>query len=211
MSTITIDIETLPADWDDATKSAAARDAVPANYSKPDTIEKWVAENADAVHRRTALDPMAGRILCIGYAVGDGAARVAYDASGANTLALLDELHAAFIGLRSPVWIGHNLAGFDLPWLKRHAWRLGHPVSRLIPFTRFSPMVADTMLLWQGGDTRGHTKLSAIAEFLGVGSKAPGLDGSKVYDAWLEGQHDRIASYCAQDVELTRAIYRRIS
>jgi hypothetical protein len=52
-------------------------------------------------------------------------------------------------------------------------------------------------------------KLADIAEFLGVGEKAEGLSGSEIYPAWLAGEHDRIRRYCAQDVELTRAIYRR--
>jgi hypothetical protein len=52
--------------------------------------------------------------------------------------------------------------------------------------------------------------LTKIAQFLGLGEKAEGLDGSKVYDAWRDGEHDRIRRYCAADVELVREIHGRI-
>lgn len=211
MHTITIDIETLPADMPEADRLALVRDEVPANYKDPEKIRAWCEANADAAYRKTAFDAMRGRLLCIGYAVDDAPVRVAYDPTGTDTATLFDELHKALVDVRYPIWVGHNIAGFDLRWLKWHAWRIEHPIAGLIPFEKWGgKRVADTMSLWQGPDPKGWTKLGDIAAFLGIGGKGEGLDGSKVYDAWLAGEHDRIAAYCAQDVELTRRVYRVI-
>lgn len=208
-----IDIETLPAlHWTPEERIAHARRKVPANYSKPESIEKWVAENADEEWRKTALDWRYGSILCIGYAIDDGGVEVI----SADENTMLDDLRDAIraTGTRDSgylIWIGHNILRFDLRWLMYTALRLNHPLAALIPFAKWDRRAVDTAALWSGPDPSGPAKLADIAEYLGIGAKGEGLDGSKVYDAWLAGEHERIARYCAQDVELTRAVYRRIT
>lgn len=206
-----LDIETLPAFWSDAQIEANARASVPGNYTKADTIEKWVAEHASELHRRTALDSLQARILCIGCAIEDGPVETAYNEFGTNDglRAMLDWLLVRLAG--DVVIIGHNIAGFDLPMLLRAAWRLEHPIARVLPRTPRSRVVVDTQEMWKATDTRGTgARLADIAAFLGLEGKGEGLAGDKVYDAWLAGEHDRIRAYCAQDVALVRTIHGRI-
>jgi hypothetical protein len=50
--------------------------------------------------------------------------------------------------------------------------------------------------------------LEQLAEVLGIGlAKTEGMDGGRVYDEFMAGNHDRVAAYCLRDVEIARAIY----
>jgi len=212
-----IDIETLPAAWSPDRIREHAASAVPANYTKHDTIAKWIDEHADEAWRRTALDSLHARILCIGVALEDEPVEVCYNEDGDDAglhrlLSWLDErLRMAESDGSGVSLVGHNIAGFDLPMLLRSAWRLNHPVASQLPRRPRDGRVVDTGELWRATDPApGRTSLAKIATFLGLGEKAEGLDGSKVYDAWHAGEHDRIRRYCAADVELVREIHGRI-
>ena len=209
--TLYLDIETLPAAWSDAEKYAHAAKSVPANYTKPESIDKWIAENRDEAHARTALDWRHARILAIGYALDDAPAMTLYNGQGSDEglLAMFDALSGVVAragALEGLVIVGHNAVGFDIPILTRNAWRLADPIARMFRCAS----IHDTGEIWKAGDRRANmAKLSDIATFLGLGQKGEGMSGAEVYPAWQRGEHDRIARYCAQDVELTRAIYRR--
>ena len=216
MTNLTLDIETLPADWTDEQKAAHAAASVPGNYSKPDTIAKWIAENADDCHRRTSFDWRYCRILCIGYAIDNEAPGCIYSPT-ADPMPLLDGLADVFRSIRARNHggevriIGYNVARFDLPRLRLLAAKLRHPALSDLPGERYARNVADTMLMAGGTDPTMNPKLSDLAAYLGLDGKGEGLDGSKVYDAWLAGEHERIARYCAQDVALTRDVFRVLS
>lgn len=212
MTTLYLDIETLPAAWTSEQIDGHAARSVPANYSKPETISKWISENRDEAHARTALDWRYCRILAIGYALDDEPAECLYsehgDDEGLHAMfdALAERVHAKLRHDAGLVVVGHNAVGFDIPILTRHAWRLVDPIARMFRLAS----VHDTGEIWKAGDRRANmAKLSDIAEFLGLGGKGEGLSGSEIYPAWLAGDHERIRRYCAQDVELARAIYRR--
>jgi hypothetical protein len=209
---IYLDIETLPADWSDAEIDKAARAAVPGNYTKAESIDKWIAENREDVYRRTSLDGFHARLLCIGYAIGEDApAEVIYDEHGCSGWALgeflkvLDQMWRAHQTIE---FCGHNIAAFDLPMLRRMAWRAGEQrLARLLPNRPRAMTVIDSVDLWRGTDVHGKIpKLSQLAEFFGAGEKAGGIDGSQVYDYWSRGEHEALKAYCRQDVEMTRAI-----
>lgn len=211
MPYIYFDIETIPAAWTQDEWISAVRAAVPGNYSKADSIERWMADNAADVWRRTALDPWAGRILCIGVAVDEEPPEVYWLHPDAGSG--LDELQdhiARRVERRDPVWVGHHCKGFDLPRLRHLAIRERHPMGGLIPGDKWGKAVDDTEEMWLGTDYRGHAKLSAIAEFLGLAGKVDGMDGSRVADLWVAGRLGEIATYCAGDVRLTRNVHRRI-
>lgn len=207
-----LDIETLPADWTDEQKDAAAREAVPATHKKPETIDKWIAENRDEVHRKSAIDWRTCRVLCIGYAVDDDEPRCIYSET-ANPGAILDELDALLMRLgRPPVWVGHSIAGFDIPRLRLMAARDGHDVLRRIPSAKWSKRIVDTQDRINGSDPRalGHVRLADVAAYLGVQVKSDGMGGDKVYDAWLAGEHNKIRRYCMEDVDATREVFYRL-
>jgi hypothetical protein len=109
--------------------------------------------------------------------------------------------------------IGHNIMDFDLPFLyKRSRINRIHP-SILFSFARYrSAPIYDTMREWAHWNPQGtHISLVELAEILNVGmTKTEGMDGSRVYDEFLAGNHDHIAEYCLQDVLMARSIYYRM-
>jgi hypothetical protein len=215
MLNIYIDIETIPA----GEPVDPASLTPPATMSKADTIERWYAEKAPAVaeeaYRKRALDSMRGEILCIGYAVEDGPVQSLMRDGGMSEKELIqsfDYLIAKAFALYPrdrPTWIGHNAKEFDMLWLWRRAIRYGCAgLKNLIQLDRYKGNVEDTMVLWAATDRKGYTTLSALSEYLGLGGKTDGIDGSKVYDFYLQGRLGEIAAYCRDDVALVRSIYK---
>ncbi len=109
--------------------------------------------------------------------------------------------------------IGHNVMDFDLPFLyKRSCINRVHP-SILFSFARYkSAPIYDTMREWAHWNPQApHISLVHLAEILNVGmTKTEGMDGSRVYDEFMAGNHDLVAEYCLQDVRMTRSIYYRM-
>ena len=208
-----VDIETIPSPVAPSIEDLELQ--APKTMKKPETIRAWAEENQEHEHRKQALDSMAGEILAIGYAWNDEEPEVLYrgpdmpgegDLLQAFELAVEARMHNH--GRMKPVWIGHNVRTFDLPWLWRKAlkYRL-HDLAARIPRGRYDKDVEDTLELW-AADYKDRVGLNRLAAFLGLDGKTGGMDGSKVYDAWRAGEIDQIARYCAGDVALAREVHR---
>jgi len=107
-------------------------------------------------------------------------------------------------------WIGHNIIGFDLPFfwkrcvinnikppflIPRHARQVG------------SEYVYDTMREWEGyGGMIGQARL---LEALKIPSDQS-FGGADVWQAWQDGEYDKIRQHNISDVEEVREIYRRM-
>jgi 3'-5' exonuclease len=213
MHNIFIDIETLPSQ--SAEYRAKVREGVkpPANYSKPETIAKWMAENAEAATdeaiAKTALDPAAGHICSIAWAVGDEEVRVStiHDLAG-ETLAI-QSFFAALPQMGMCRFIGHYITGFDLRFIMCRAIVLGVKVPALWPRDPkpWDQNVFDTMTAWAGA--RGTIGLERLCEALGIESPKGDMAGNQVAAAWASGEFDRIAAYNRRDVEAVREVFRK--
>ncbi|MEK7184045.1 MAG: ribonuclease H-like domain-containing protein, partial [Patescibacteria group bacterium] len=106
--------------------------------------------------------------------------------------------------------VGHNALDFDLPFIYKRSIVHSVKPSLQLSFEKFqiSP-IFDTMRVWDQWSTPA-TGLDQLARILGLESSKQGIDGSQVYDYYLAGRTDEIYSYCKRDVELTRAIHRRL-
>jgi len=206
---ITLDIETIAAGEpiDPATMPH------PAKMSLEKTIAEWrrdkAPQEAEEQYRKRALDSMQGEIICICWAIDDGEVNFH---KGLNEKTLLIEF-IQMVSVDIPqheliTWVGHFGLTFDLLWLWRKAvkYNLGWLI-RNIRLSRYSGNVEDTNIMWNGID-RGYTSLDSIAKFLDVGE--PIGSGAQVYDWYLEGEYDKIIEHCKQDVNLCRAIYKRM-
>ncbi len=214
--TIYVDIETIPG------SSPPELDEIPApsNYKDPIKIKTYREAKRDEFHRKQAFDSMKGEIVCIGFCV-EGPAQTEILAPKGLTRGLdgiedeedlLDAFEEYIEPFEDVCWVGHNVKDFDLQWIWRKAVKYDQVVlRRKIPRDRYSKHIKDTMLMWAGPDYRDKTGLDAIARFLGIEGKVPGMDGSKVYDLWLENRLEEIRDYCCQDVWLTQVIYRIIT
>lgn len=215
MHNIYIDIETIAGP--NRPSIEEVMDMAPKNMTKEDTIRKWAEENADSIYRKQALDSMQGEILAVGFTHNDNEPDCHIRTNGTDERALLELVEADLMRIVktykgvTPVWVGHNVKGFDLPWMWRKCLKYGlYDLARAIPKGRYTKDIEDTMEMW-AIDFKDHVSLSKIAGFFGLNGKTEGLDGSRVYDAYLAGEHDRIAEYCKGDVALTREIHRLIS
>lgn len=212
---IYIDIETLPGSVQPSIDDLIAK--APGNLKKPETIQQWAKDNQENEWRKQALDSMQGRILSIGWAIGDDPAQamtVGLDdiEDEADLLHTFQELLLDHpIDLSRLDWVGHNIRSFDLPWIWRKSlkYRL-HPLARIIPRAKFDKRIQDTLELW-AADFRDRVSMDDIANFLGISGKTEGVDGSKVFDLWQAGYLQIINDYCAQDVEVTRNVHRIIT
>jgi hypothetical protein len=213
--TVFLDCETLPAlEWTDGDKARAARKAVPGTYSKPESIEKWIAENADDVWRRTALDPTRGRILAIGLAVDDGDVVIEYNEGGslAGERKLLEWLLPHIGGDVSSTWVAHNGQSFDFRWLKRRSAKHGlYDLSKAFHVNKpWESHLVDTLAVWNAPDRPqgGTGSMDSLCEFFGISRADNPISGAEVFDRWAAGDHEAIKAHLVDDVARLRDVYR---
>lgn len=214
-----LDIETIPCQRPGMLDEIRAGITPPGNISKPETIAKWMEENAaaeaDKQYRKTALDGTLGEIVCIGFGVNDecvGSITRAVGESEGDVLqgffdSLAQKIHKSVI----PRFIGHNVINFDLRFIYQRAVILGVKPSFNLPHdTRYNgPTVYDTMLAWAGWGNR--ISLKKLCEALGIQVKSDGIDGSQVWDYIQAGKYLEVADYCREDVDAVRAVYHRMT
>lgn len=208
---LTIDIETLPAlGWGDEDKLRWAYRKVPKSYKKPESIAKWVQDNAEEQWRRTSFDPVHAVVWMVGLAVGDEAPFVLIAKDPAHDPGeCLRGLAEFFGGLdyMPRAIVGKYHRKFDLPLLAVQAFlhgqhRLGCYLADVLSYP-YDKRVQDVGERWPGGPI----SLDPLARVLGVTGKPDGMDGSKVYDAYLAGREAEVAAYCGADVESARACW----
>lgn len=214
MNTIYLDIETIPSQSGEYRAEVRANIKPPAQYKKPESIAKWVAENGDAaadeIIAKTSFDPALGHICAIGMAIDDG--RVAVGSIGGsidNEASVIDEFFNELPKQGVNQFVGHHIIGFDLRFILCRAVVLGVPLPPSVAFPRhpkpWADEVFDTMTAWAGAKDR--ISQDNLCKALGIEGKG-GFDGSKVAEAWANGEYRKIADYCARDVETVRDIHR---
>jgi predicted PolB exonuclease-like 3'-5' exonuclease len=224
MNNVYIDIETIPAQPEEATKAEIAKTIKhPATMSKPETISDWHnglgkysgAKDAliDETYLKTSFSGSSGEIISIAYAVGDNPVQ--------SFSRALDEpedilLRAAFLGLSefsdkgiSPYFVGHYISGFDLKFLFQRAVILGvNPGFKLNQHGRHGSDFYDTMSAWEG--YRDTISLDNLAKALGIEGKDD-IDGSMVWGMVKEGRIADVETYNRSDVEIVRKVYKRLN
>lgn len=213
-SFVYFDIETLPC------QSAAYLDKLretvkpPATHKKAETIAAWLEENRESAAAeamsKTSFDGGRGHVCTIAWAINDGAPQVMHAATLEQEAAVIAAFFGALDPYHSQTLVGHNIARFDMKFLRQRAIVLGIPLPGRTTFPRdpkpWDKSFFDTMSAWAGGtDT---VSLDNLCGILGIPGK-DGFDGSQVAAAWAAGEHDRISEYCVDDVYRTRAIHQR--
>jgi len=107
-------------------------------------------------------------------------------------------------------FIGHNSKKFDLPFLhKRYVINKIKPSFNLIAHGRHGQNCFDTMEEWAGYGE--WISMDNLAKALGVKGKTEGMSGAGVWPEYQKGNIQKIADYCADDVECTKEIYKRLT
>ncbi|HWT02898.1 MAG TPA: ribonuclease H-like domain-containing protein [Pyrinomonadaceae bacterium] len=197
-------------------------ECIPPDKNDPAHQEK-LASCTEEEYRGLALRGEYARILCIGLIVEDTGGRIIhrgilgrerstmkFHMDEARTIRAFWRLLGNFDPQRDLI-IGFNILDYDLVVLKQRSIRHQIRPTCCIPFTRYrSQPVFDVM--WEFESWRHRISLDELARVMGMpSSKQNGVDGSKVYDLFLEGRHQEIADYCLADVELTRMLFRKIN
>lgn len=224
MSIIYFDTETIGCDDPAVIADIASTITPPKNYSKPETIAKWEAEEKPDLIKeamlRTSFDGAVGQIVCIGWAINDGpvesvCGKIEQDLLEAFFAAMKDAGRLHYHGgvTKQPMtFVGHNITGFDLRFLWQRAVIDSIKPPSCIPFNvkPWDNAIADTMLMWNPERDR-RTSLDKLCKALGIASPKGELDGSKVWEAVKAGRISEVAEYCRKDVEAIRACYRRMA
>jgi predicted PolB exonuclease-like 3'-5' exonuclease len=120
-----------------------------------------------------------------------------------------------------PTLVSWNGSGFDLPVLHYRGlvhsisapryWDVGHSARDTKwdnYISRYQFRHTDLMDVLALYNARSYAPLSELAQLLGFPGKL-GMDGSKVLQAWQDGQLAQIRAYCETDVLNTWLIYLR--
>lgn len=216
-----LDAETIPCQREGIKEAIRAKIKAPANMSKPESIEKWMSENADsAAHEqwlKTACNGALGEIVCVSYAFGNDPVRsVRRDYKSIPESELLEMLYSDMLdcagGSLPPVkLVGHNIINFDARFLfQRSVVHAVRPPFTIPTDTRYNgDRIYDTMLAWAGWNN--YAKLTDICSVLGISVKSDGIDGSMVWDYVQAGRISEVAKYCNEDVEAVRKVYHRLN
>lgn len=214
MTHIYLDIETIPAQTPDVITHVRESIKAPSNYKDPDKIAAYIDESATEALLKTSFDGAYGHIVCVSVAI-DNQEPVSFSSGTVEGEAfLLDDLFLWLSentgeGYTSKTFIGHNIIGFDLPFLRKRSMILDIRPPAFIPFHgkpwELNPF--DTMTQW---DAKNFCGLDKLLKAFNIGSKGD-VDGSMVYEMWKDGKHDEIAAYCRSDVENTRKLYKRMT
>lgn len=204
----------------------------PANYKDPDKIAAWLeakAESAetdyqaalvkyrlevDAKIHKTGLDGGVGHVCCIGWALRMRPANALIIDHVKDEADMMREVFATIEKERTRrgafVIVGHNVAEFDIRFLWHRAFVLGVVMPPWFPRDPkpWAGDVTDTMTMWAG--SRDRISMDRLCGYLGLSGKGDGIDGSEVASRWLAGDYEKIAVYCADDVERTRRMHRKM-
>ena len=224
---LTLDIETLPATDEKLISEIAATIKAPGQYKKPESIAEWFAtEGAKAINEaisKTSFDGLYGSIACICYAFDDGEVfSVDLNTSGGEKAMLehfyshvFDMTGVAYHGGKADVLAticGHNVAGFDLPFLKHRSIIMGvKPPPAMLKAMSAKPWdncIADTLLMWSS-DSQKRVSMDKLCKAFGFEGKG-NFDGSMVAETWPVDPA-KVIAYCKKDVERTRQIYKRLT
>ena len=192
-SQIYLDIETSSGQPPDPTTIKA-----PANYTKPEAIEKYQLANADKEWRKQSLDPFKGEVFCIGIAVNDEPASCLWAGGEELTMKLLD----AFLEHHPMAhFYAHNGIEFDYYWLFIKG--LKYKLRSVVRQFSNKYVLKDTMKAMDGAAWKKMTSLDKMASTLGFEGKGD-ITGGMVHDMILEGRGDEVVEYCKGDVEILR-------
>lgn len=220
------DIETIPTSNKDVMDNILAGISAPGNYTKPETIAKWMDENVPTIFdkelRKTALDGLYGEIISIAWAIDDNPVDVIYrgneiDKEADVLTGFLYEINNVKDGRGNrgviSKWIGHYICGFDLRFLWQRCVINGIKPEVKIPYDAkpWDSNVFDTKIAWTGASQySGAGSLDALALVM-FGEGKGEINGSNVYDYWMRGEYKMIADYNKKDVEMCRNLYKKMT
>jgi 3'-5' exonuclease len=225
MKRIFIDIETLPTA--EANRPFVERKMQKSFFKKGLNFnETEFAERAEIAFGETALQGSLGKLLCIGMTIDNDERAEKPCVCGQNKDT--KELHLDEAKTLTQFWnhldrikfdanrdliVGHNILGFDLPFLYHRSMICSvKPSRQLLNGKPWEIAVYDTMDKWQMGKYYEKVGLEELALAFGLDCPKKGaVNGGNLLTAYHEGKHEEIREYCLKDVLCTRELYYKMT
>lgn len=219
MTPFYFDIETIPSQLPGIRQEYIDAAQAPGTYKKQESIDAWLAENreaeGEAAWLKTSFDGGVGHACAIAWAIGDDKPQAFLTTNINDRKEEARMLRDFFCVLTDAgpahTFIGHNIIGFDLPFLWKRAMVLNVKPPSFFPRNPkpWSELVRDTMLLWDGQQRAGGS-MDRICRLMGIPGKGD-ISGADVWPMVKAGRISEVAAYCCGDVERTRAMYQRMT
>lgn len=110
-------------------------------------------------------------------------------------------------------WVGHNIKGFDMPYIIKRALINGIGVPTSFHLHKQKPWencLLDTQDVWKFGGWNS-AKLGLISEVLGIPSPKDAMSGPEVNEYFWAGRLEEIKTYCEKDIQATANIMLKLA
>lgn len=203
-----VDLETVG--HEDAHKWVDPITKAPANYTKAESIEKYIKEATEERAERFGLDPDCCRIVALGFHdVGYGDPTVMLMRDELEEREQLKQFWSTFDKHYTKL-VTFNGIRFDLPVLLMRSLYLqvDHPEIVIAPAWKTSHLDLWNKLSLDGARKDVHS-LSFYARRFGIGTldKVKGSDIAKLV---AEERWDEVHDHCLSDIGLTHALANRL-
>jgi 3'-5' exonuclease len=136
-----------------------------------------------------------------------------YNHNEAGLLTAFKQLLEEKFDGKSVVFCAHNGKEFDFPYLCRRMLVNGICLPDCLDLNGKKPWEVnhiDTLELWKFGDRKNYTSLETLAAIFGIESSKNDIDGSQVnQEYYINGNLEKIAYYCMNDVVVTAQLFRK--
>lgn len=219
MSLLFLDLETVP--YDTAINEDDIIAMIPGSIKKDETRQKWLSENRNEaikkIIKERSLNFLTCRIICLSYAFDDediqsitGSEEKILEIFQSRLIEYVDEKRGGFKSSFSGfTLIGHNIKGFDLPILFLRAVKYSLDILHRVLVDARKNLI-DTMEMSSFYKYNTFISLDNICNFFNIPTPKNKIDGSKVYEYYIEGKIQEIAHYCNGDVEACRTVYNML-
>jgi len=185
----------------------------PSNYKDADKIAANIAEQRMEWFKRAALSPMTGKIVAIGYKIPYKVPTQATILHVANEIELLTEFWRDYEehAKKQGQMIGHNILGFDIPFIIRRSWANKIRVPATVQNGRYlnERRFIDTMTAFQCGNrTEKFHSLDTVAKFMGFAGKTEAIGAQ--FAEILATDPKRALAYLAADLQAVEDIAERM-
>ena len=223
---IYLDAETIPPIMNDKQLDDFKNNLkVPGNIKKESTIIQWREDNWLEKYKKLSIDTNRANILTLGFSLNkkkpivflndefkhDELLNAFYDKIKEEAILqgkeqgieiteedLDSDDFMSFVNIN---WYGFNIRHFDLDLLWKHAVKCRNKkIAKLIPRKKYDSSVKDILEVFT---TKPNEFISQdeVCDILGIQGKPDDINGSKVYDYYMDGRLEEIAEYNYFDVE----------
>jgi hypothetical protein len=212
------DVESLPATEDNELwRQLAPKIGLPEGVFSETEEER--AARIIKLRENSALFAPLGRAWMIGFADRNEEPTILQsDGSPEGEKPLLEEFWEKIKDYDNPWWVGHNITGYDIPFIKVRALHhgltglarmFGGPYRQKPWEVRVWPRTGADKWAFRDHGLYGLGKLDTICHLLGV-ERQDGVMGPDVYQAYLEGNHRGVAEHLDYDIRQVREVFKKL-